>query len=654
MSIRKSSIDVLFTTHPMAQRKGNGGRMPIDGQGREGEGRGFWGEERTQPGPRAGGSGGRLVEGVAEAETFRRGRELRWEQLGEKRRSAVTPPSPTATEGTNPLQADGHSRPHHQEDGHSLQAAAAAATTTTAAAAAATRSPGPIPTFKVEVKKKSDVAVNPEYRDFIREFFEDTRTKPRDETWIDPRFRRNPQVPSVQSSSNSEHGVRYGPAAAATTTQQQQQQRQQQQQQQQKQQQQHAKAQEAASRSARGLNPFAKPFVPAQFTAVPPPAPLSPEAMGKPKYQEYDRKRGGVSGHPAYQQRKAVDRSEYKFSPFAKNFVPSQSVPTVSEGNEPERVQENAAAELAKFVPAAKENVENKAALTITPAAATTKGGVFKSCTLYILHHAHDVGAGYEDVHQVYARRYDGEEKADDQVAAAIIRDAEYLLAGKYEETDLVAGGIKGSGVLKDGKLSVRMRNLLNGFIQKAKEYSPGHSQISLKLSEQANWREVQKRDFRFSQAEKCTDIEIEIIECGLATLKRTSKYRNQGDGVRGMTGPQQHLKELRERQAKFREETKKILDEMTRQRAVMFVRCSGNTGIVTGSTMVDIYGNEKPTTSLLQREEKPSGKNNESDLEANIEIAMSGPGALNLGLIDSEDDDGGVKLSPEEAVSWW
>ncbi|KAF3308208.1 hypothetical protein TWF173_001621 [Orbilia oligospora] len=592
----------------MAQRKGNGGRQPwrhrrwkpkgaqqtgrvpvADGQGREG---GFW-EGGTHPSHGAGGSG-RLVEGVAEAETFRRGRELRWEQLGEQRRSAV-PPSPTAKEDGHSLQADGHSRPPSKEDGHSLLADGYSRQTGV-----------PIPAFS-EAGISKNSRMDSAYAEFIREFFEDTRTKPRDETWIHPRFRRNLPVPPAEPVDAA---VPYNKAE-----------------------------EEEAQRSARGLNPSAKPFVPGQYGSIPPPAPLSPEVRGRPKFGHHQE---GVSGHPAYRQRQAIDKSEYKFSPHARNFVPSRELPV---GNgEPEQAGE----ELAK--------VEQKAGKKVEGGAAATKGEPFKSCTLYILHHAYDVGAEYEDVHQVYARRYGGEEKAAEEVIKAVLKDAKYLLAEKYEESDMVAGGIGGSGILKHKKLNEKMKKLLNEFLTEAKRFFPRRvNQVTLGLREQADWQAIQKRDIKFSQAEKCTDIEIEIMEAGLSTLENTGRYKKKEEKIRGIQGLHQHLKELRERQSKLRRETKKILDEMTRQRAAMFVRCSSNSGIVTGSTMTYVDEAGEQMTSLLKKyRAKPNEQQNQLDLEAIVETAMKGPGALTLGLIDSEDDDGGVKLSPDEARSWW
>ncbi|KAK6515347.1 hypothetical protein TWF506_007689 [Arthrobotrys conoides] len=554
----------------MAQRKGNGGRQPwrhrrwkpngaqqtgrvsvADGQGRE---EGFW-EGGTRPSRGAGGSG-RVVEGVAEAETFRRGGELRWEQL-------------------SPSQEDGHSL---LADGHSRQTGA------------------PIPASSGAGMKK-DSRMDSAYAEFIREFFEDTRTKPRDETWIHPRFRRNLPVPPAE------------PVDAAVP---------------------YNQAEEQAQQSAKGLNPFAKPFVPGQYGSIPPPAPLSPEIRGRPKFGHHQE---GVSGRPSYRQKQAVDKSEYKFSPHARNFVPSKDL-LVGKGE-----TEQAGKELAE-------------------SSAATKGEPFKSCTLYILHHAYDVGAEYEDVHQVYARRYGGDEKATEEVAKAILKDAKYLLAEKYGEDDLVAGGIGGSGILRDKRLNERMKRLMNEFVAEARKFPHRLvNQVTLGLREQDNWGVIQQRDIKFSQAEKCTDIEIEIMEIGLATLENTGKYKKNDDKVRGVQGLHLHLKNLRERQAKFRRETKKILDEMTRQRAVMFVRCSSNSGIDTGSAMVYVDEAKEQMASLPKGKAymKPNQKHNESDLEANVEIAMKGPGALDLGLIDSEDDDdGGVKLSPEEARSWW
>ncbi|RVD84178.1 uncharacterized protein DFL_005942 [Arthrobotrys flagrans] len=310
--------------------------------------------------------------------------------------------------------------------------------------------------------------------------------------------------------------------------------------------------------------------------------PLSPEIRGKPRY----------------------DR---QLSPRAENFVPSQDLPVVK--SEPEQ----AGKELVKF--------EQKAGEKVQESAAVTKKEVFKSRTLYILHHAYDVGAEYEDVHQLYARGYGGEENADEEVVNSIPKDVQNLLTEKFEQRDSVAGGINGSGILKNGKLNERMKRLMNEFVAEAKKFLPRRAnQVTLSLREQPDWKAIQQRDIKFSQ------------------------------------GLHRHLEELREHQAKFRRETKKILDEMTGQRTVMFVKCSSNSDIILGSAMVVVDEVEGHMANLFKREDnlKSDEKCKNLDLEANIEIAMKGPGALNLGLIDSEDDDGGVKLSPEEARSWF
>ncbi|KAK6356272.1 hypothetical protein TWF718_000641 [Orbilia javanica] len=602
----------------MAQKKGKGGRQPwrhrrwqpkaqqtgrgpvTDGPGQEG---GFW-EEGTRPSRGAGGSGGRLMEGVAEAETFRRGRRssdrLRWEQLGGQRRGAISlPSSPAAKEDGHSLQADGHSRPHPKEDGHSLLADGHSR-----------RSGVPIPAFKAEVAEKSS-RVDSAYAEFIREFFEDTRTKPRDETWIHPRFRRNLPVPPAE------------PVPATATP--------------------HDQAEEQAQRSARGLNPSAEPFVPGQYGAIPQPTALEPKTAGRPRYDQYDRQyEGGISGHPMHQQKQVVDRSEYKFSPHARNFVPAKDRAVVDNG--PERAR------------GPKEGVRNERYEPVRPEREVGEKEVFKSCTLYILHHAYDVGAGYEDVHQVYARRYGGEEKADGEVVRAILKDAQYLLAEKFEESDLVAGGINGSGILKNGKLDERIKRLMREFVTEAKNFLPRRTTLlSVTLLDQPEWKALQKRDIKFSQAEKCTDLEIEIMESGLTTLEDTGRYKKRNDKVRGVEGLHQHLKQLRERQTKFRRETKKILDEMTRQRTIMYVRLSGGSGVITGSTVVDVKGAQEKIKGLEKRADGLKlSEAHKLDLETDVESAMAGPGALGLGFIDSEDDDGGIKLSPDEAKSWW
>lgn len=170
----------------------------------------------------------------------------------------------------------------------------------------------------------------------------------------------------------------------------------------------------------------------------------------------------------------------------------------------------------------------------------------------------------------------------------------------------------------------------------------------------------LQKRDKKLAWAESCTKFTLREMENGLASLEATGRYKKNPEKVKVVQSLYEHLKGVKERLERFKTETKKILDEMTRERAVVSVMLSGE---ATGSKMKIIEEDDgdadmvvfkgkggKGTVDIGKLEEEKV----RLELEAEIEAAMKSPAALCLGYVDSDDDDGGVKLSPEEAISYW
>lgn len=187
-------------------------------------------------------------------------------------------------------------------------------------------------------------------------------------------------------------------------------------------------------------------------------------------------------------------------------------------------------------------------------------------------------------------------------------------------------------------------------------------TEISRALLKQPRWKALQKRDKKLAWAESCTKFTIREMENGLAALEATGKYKKNPEKVKGVQSLYEHLKGVKERLERFKAETKKILDEMTRGRAVVSVMLSGE---ATGSKMKIIEENDDDDDADMVVFKGKGGKGAVDirelekekarlELEAEIEAAMKSPAALCLGYVDSDDDDGGVKLSLEEAISYW
>ncbi|KAK6531228.1 hypothetical protein TWF281_008051 [Arthrobotrys megalospora] len=511
-----------------------------------------------------------------------------------------------------------------------------------------------IPIFeKTKVKKEN---VDPVLQEFMRNFFSDTRTKPRDESMINPAFQTKGRVPLGKSGkavvyefkdSSDEDEVNYGRSTIKQSPP--------------KENvgqfvpYKEAQAQAQAQDSARGLNPFAQPFIPSQFASVAPPPLLSAQRYERPRYAEYDRKpEVGMIGHPAYlRQKQVVDKSLYTHSPFAYNFVAS----TTTQDHTSDIGQ-------VKKVGAEIWDKGHSPKIFEKKNTDLTENIDFRSWTLYILHHAYDVGADYEDVHDVYDRRYGGEEGNAMAASWAIMDDAQYLLDGKDEGEHKAVGGIGGYGVGKNGKLTEDMKKVLREYMAKANELQYRNrtkTEISRALLKQPRWKTLQKRDKRLAWAESCTKFTASQMENGLASLEATGRYKKNPEKVKGVQGLYKHLKGVKERLETFKKETRKILDEMTRERAVVSVMLSGE---ATGSKMEIIREEEDDDADLVVFKGKGGkggldiGKLEKEKarlkLEAVIEAAMKSPAALCLGYVDSDEDDGGVKLSPEEAISYW
>ncbi|KAK6332415.1 hypothetical protein TWF696_003131 [Orbilia brochopaga] len=256
---------------------------------------------------------------------------------------------------------------------------------------------------------------------------------------------------------------------------------------------------------------------------------------------------------------------------------------------------------------------------------------VYDSVTVYIVRHACEVGADYEDVHLLYAGRYGGDPTDDAAVTQAVFADID---------------GVQGElAVGKENAGSARFLERLRG---EGRAYDPAtQMQIHRTPRQQERQDALLARDILLGRAEQATALDISTTHESLSAaigrppiLADPYKRSLLAEWIDDYKGLLRRLDELRAG-------TKLVLAKRMREKA--FVRRMREQGW---------QGN------FLVEEPESDGEGVGADVliawgvDEEIENAMRGTGALVLGFRDSddedEDEDEGDEEEGEDDEGWW
>ncbi|KAF3901524.1 hypothetical protein ABW20_dc0110354 [Dactylellina cionopaga] len=264
----------------------------------------------------------------------------------------------------------------------------------------------------------------------------------------------------------------------------------------------------------------------------------------------------------------------------------------------------------------------------------------FGNCgTAYILQHAFDVGADYDDIHQLYAKRYGGDVNDDDAVQAAFLKDVAKILSEEQRnnwsnEMDALNPGQSNLKVRRraaDEEMSMFLERLR----RESNRYRTHQKTHHLRTpKQQIRYEATQKLDMQLSQAEKATTIEISIMQRGLDALEASGEYAHHTWKRDLVQGIYEDLRILENRLEELKEATKGILEKRVREKEfVAKMRDQGWEGA--------IYIDEEEE----DHDEVRFGDGKKKlfmawGVEDSIEAALKGIGALVIGYVDSESDE--------------
>ncbi|KAF3923981.1 hypothetical protein ABW21_db0202068 [Orbilia brochopaga] len=253
----------------------------------------------------------------------------------------------------------------------------------------------------------------------------------------------------------------------------------------------------------------------------------------------------------------------------------------------------------------------------VQPAFVAEGKPAYFSSTDYIVRHACELAADYEDVHELYARRYGGDPHDDEAVRKAIFAD----IAGVMAET---SGG------------KARDKRYLEQLKQDGIAYSSTERpQIGRTTRQHQRHLALLARDDRISRAERATEVDIGCTHDSLAALKRRGgAYRTDPHKHRLLAECYADQSRLYHRLDELHTATKEILEKRMREKAAaQKMREQG----WQGAFLVDEGDSADEGTGMGVGGLMPWGVDDE------IGNALKGTGAIVLGFADSEDDDEGL-----------
>ncbi|EPS36017.1 hypothetical protein H072_10466 [Dactylellina haptotyla CBS 200.50] len=416
-------------------------------------------------------------------------------------------------------------------------------------------------------------------------------------------------------------------------------------------------------------------FIPESYAQCPPPYPFTAEKMGRPRprFGKWSGLKGGRPGEGSQQQMvpNTRDRTMINSRDVPDIWPQTGHVPFIGGSTHPivgpaiglggtaqtrprggmnnrgppkERriLHSGVAMNLAGFVPS-KARAEDSRSKTDEE----TEGEQERT-TGYILKYAFELGAGYDEVHKVYARRYNGDENNEEGVRDAIIQDTANLT-----EDDLSrwAGMIAHkAGVDNDWKQGVEVgyqafikdniKRFLEGLGLAARDkvFMGGTERDDAEGGKKSHRRRdkgMREYDGRLGRAEKATFVEICLLESGLVALEKTGKYKGNKKREIKVTEIYNDLVRLEDRLEELRGATRDVLENYVAERN----RREGTRGFCARGV------------THLKNNSQSSGGIPGWGVEDSIESALSGVGALVLGYIDSEDD-GEISVKIETDLS--
>ncbi|KAF3929232.1 hypothetical protein AA313_de0204758 [Arthrobotrys entomopaga] len=258
----------------------------------------------------------------------------------------------------------------------------------------------------------------------------------------------------------------------------------------------------------------------------------------------------------------------------------------------------------------------------------------YQSATSYIILLAFDLGAEYEDVHQLYARRYGGDNHDHEAIQKAVLCDVKgfimVLVKSAATSTDSVQEGINGNEdpIIEMAKFLQKLRKGAKQFFTRSKLRIPRTSKLRLRYKINHNFNK------KLSRAERSTAAELAILESGFESLELARSYCYDDEQQRLMCEVYNDILELDKRMEVLRKATGDVLKRMIKHRIWIAKLADGGEDDMTAAEEVDDMDD-------MEWEIRKRGGALEWSVDEAISVARKGGGALAVGFIDSEDEDG-------------
>ncbi|EWC45347.1 hypothetical protein DRE_00746 [Drechslerella stenobrocha 248] len=237
--------------------------------------------------------------------------------------------------------------------------------------------------------------------------------------------------------------------------------------------------------------------------------------------------------------------------------------------------------------------------------------GRYDSKTAYILWQAHLYCADYDDIHELYATRYGGNEENEKTVRRAILKDVKGMIGPAAKER--MAGTV--------------FQKYLAWVREESQSYCHARDKprIGRTPRQHERYEALNEHDRRLGRAERATYLDIQYSEERSVALKDTNNACKNPERLKtAIAKCDAELNRLLHRQGVLREATRDVLLKRGREKkAVEWMKRQG----WRGNFLVE------------EQEEEEAGEGEGGEVEKGIQAAMKGIGALVLGFVDSEDD---------------
>ncbi|KAK6544541.1 hypothetical protein TWF694_001231 [Orbilia ellipsospora] len=397
-------------------------------------------------------------------------------------------------------------------------------------------------------------------------------------------------------------------------------------------------------------------FIPESYSRVPPPAALTESTrrsprMGFAQRGMRNRIRGEPSRHGLGTWPDVTERQRQ--AAFVFSAGPAERDGHISRGHTNERgweqdggtrriLQPGVPISLDSFVPSGHtQNQDDDDKDGMQQTSELLQDG-YESPTSYMILLGFELGAEYEDLHTLFARRYGGDPHNHEAIQKAVLKDMKkYLIVlAKWVVTISEPPLNSNDAKAEMAKYFEKLKNGAEKYFTRTKPRIPRTSKL----------RRRYKLNHRFnkklSRAERATEAEIAMMETSIGALGRSSLYYTKDKAL--MCEVYDDFEKLEERAEFLRKATKKVLKRIMKHRKWIAKLAEGGEDDMTAAEEVD-------DTDDMEEQIRRRGGTVMWGVDEAIEAAMKGGGALDLGFISSEDEGGEEgQIGVEEDDDFW